>query len=197
MRKKLILVAAPSACGKTYVSELLAHELGHTVYLDKDDLGDLIRRAFQLCGEPADMDGEFYINNLRPAEYSVILQIALSALRFEDTVLLNAPFGREVRDPGFMSALKEHAHELNAELILIWVTAPLEVCRERMIRRNSPRDTMKLLNWDEYVKKVNYTVPYSLETDRAVDRLLIFDTSDDTAVQDSLSKTLKVLKQET
>ena len=34
MKKKLILVAAPPACGKTYVSELLAKALKNTVYLD-------------------------------------------------------------------------------------------------------------------------------------------------------------------
>ncbi len=74
MKKKLILVASPPACGKTYVSELIAKTLGHIVYLDKDDLADLVRAGFSLSGNELDMDGDFYIKNLRPAEYSTILK---------------------------------------------------------------------------------------------------------------------------
>lgn len=45
-----------------------------------------------------DMDGEFYLQSLRDVEYETITKLALSALRFENTVILNAPFGKEVRD---------------------------------------------------------------------------------------------------
>ena len=76
MKKKLVLVAAPPACGKTYVSELIAKSAEHIVYLDKDDLADLIRASFAVSGNEMDMDGEFYINNLRPSEYSTIFNIA-------------------------------------------------------------------------------------------------------------------------
>ena len=33
-------------CGKTYVSERIAKAVAHIVYLDKDDLSDLLRAAF-------------------------------------------------------------------------------------------------------------------------------------------------------
>jgi len=36
--KKMILVAAPPACGKNYVSELISKEIGQISYFDKDDL---------------------------------------------------------------------------------------------------------------------------------------------------------------
>ena len=49
--KKMILVAAPPACGKTYVSELIASTLGHIAYFDKDDLAPLLRAAFAVSGE--------------------------------------------------------------------------------------------------------------------------------------------------
>jgi tRNA A37 N6-isopentenylltransferase MiaA len=50
MKKKLILVSAPPASGKTYVSMKLAENLKHVVYLDKDTLVPLIERRFQ-CGQ--------------------------------------------------------------------------------------------------------------------------------------------------
>ena len=127
MKKKLILVAAPPACGKTYVSERIAKSLGQAVYLDKDDLCDLIRTSFAAARQPLDMDGDFYIRNIRPAEYSTMMRIAFSALRFSPYVILNAPFGKEVRDVGYMKAVKDKANQMDADLLLIWVTAPLSV----------------------------------------------------------------------
>ena len=194
MKKKLILVAAPPACGKTYASELISRSVEHIVYLDKDDLADIIRCAFELCGEKLDMDGQFYSKNLRPSEYSTILNIAFSTLRFSDLVLLNAPLSKEVRDSDYMSSLKERAAALGAQLVLIWVTAPLEVCYERMKKRNSDRDTLKLENWDEYVKNINYTAPMKLVEDKAVDSLIVFDTSDDNAFAESLEKALEIIR---
>lgn len=193
MKKKLILVASPPACGKTYVSELIAGSVKSMVYLDKDDLCDLLRAAFKVAGQDVDMDGAFYIDNLRPAEYSTILHIAFSTLRFADTVLLNAPFGKEVRDADTMRAMKDRANALGAELLLIWVTVPTDVIHERMKKRNSDRDTLKLENWDEYVAKINYTPPRELEAMGAVDRFILFDNKDDASAELSLKETLKII----
>jgi len=193
MKKKLIFVAAPPACGKTYVSELIAKSLENVVYLDKDDLCDLLRTSFTVCGKEIDMDGEFYINNLRSAEYSTILTIAFSTLRFARHVILSAPFGKEVRSTEYMRSLKDKANDLDAELLMIWVTAPLSLCYERMKNRNSDRDILKLENWEAYVKKTNYAPPYELEDAGAVDRFMIFDTASDEAVKLSLKETIKII----
>lgn len=196
MRKKLILVASPPACGKTYVSELIAKSIDHIVYLDKDSLCDLIRAAFSASGQPLDMDGDFYLRHLRPAEYSTIVEIAFSALRFADRVILNAPFLKEVRDIAYMKSLKDRANQMDADLLLIWVVAPVSVCYERMKKRNSDRDLLKLENWDDYVRKTNYAPPYELESSEAVDRLIIFDTKDSAAVRHSFENTIQHIKEE-
>lgn len=47
MKKKLILVTSPPACGKTYVAMKLAAELNHVVYLDKDALIILSRQILK------------------------------------------------------------------------------------------------------------------------------------------------------
>lgn len=191
--KTLIIIAAPPACGKTYVSERLAQALGNTVLLDKDDLGELVRCAFALAGEDADMDGEFYSRNLRKAEYSTVLNLAFSTLRFADRVILNAPLSREIRDTGYMQELKRRAAALQARIIFIWVSAPIDICRERMEKRNSDRDTKKLENWSEYVKKINYSPPYELYEAAAVDEFIVFDTKDDKSFNDSFENTLKLI----
>lgn len=194
MKKKLILVAAPPASGKTYVSERLAGAMKHAVYLDKDDLADLLRAAFKVSGNEVDMDGEFYINNLRASEYSTLLNIAFSVLRFEDTVIVGAPFGKEVRDAEFIRSLKKKAGALGAELLLVWVNSSKELCYERMKKRSSDRDTLKLRNFDEYAEKINYKPPYELLECGAVDSLIVFDTTSDEEFKQSLDHTLDVLK---
>lgn len=193
MKKKLILVAAPPACGKTYVSKQIAKALEQVVYLDKDDLRDLLRASFAVGREPLNMDGDFYIQNLRGPEYSTIIHLAFSTLRFSPYVILNAPFGKEVRDVAYMKALKEKANQMDAQLFLIWVTAPLSVCHERMKKRNSDRDLLKLENWEDYVSKINYQPPYALANAEAVDSLYVFDTKDDATFQHALNEVMKMI----
>lgn len=196
MKKKLILVAAPPACGKTYVSELIAKALGNVTYLDKDTLAPMLRRSFALCGQAPDMDGDFYRENLRACEYETILDLAFSALRFEQTVILNAPFSTEVRNTDFIQSLKEKAHGLQADLMLIWVSAPIDVCFERIKERNADRDQLKIANWEEYVRKINYNAPKELESENAVDTFFIFDTSTDQTTKRAFDEVLKIIKDE-
>jgi hypothetical protein len=63
-----------------------------------------------------------------------------------------------------------------------------------MKKRNSDRDTLKLENWDEYVKKIDYTAPAKLIDDEAVDRLIVFDTANEDAFAASLEKTLEIIR---
>ena len=193
MKKKLILVAAPPACGKTYVSERIAQAVPHIVYLDKDDLSDLVRASFAAAGQELNMDGDFYKENIRAAEYETLMKIAFSTLRFADYVLVNAPFGTEIRDTAYMKALKDKANKSGAELLLIWVTAPLGLCYERMKNRNSDRDSLKLKDWESYVKKINYDPPSALKSAEAVDRFLVFDNKDSNTLRQSLEEVLEMI----
>lgn len=193
MNKKLILVASPPACGKTYASQLIAKSVEHVVYLDKDDLCDLLSAAFVASGNPIDMDGEFYINNLRSSEYSTILNIAFSALQFEDVVVLNAPFIKEVRDTEYMRTLTEKAHAVGAELHLVWVSLPMNLWYERMKTRNNPRDLQKLTKWEEYARTVDHTPPLQLLKQNAVDGYFIFNNENHVTVEQSLKEILKII----
>ena len=76
------------------------------------------------------------------------MALAMEALEYNDTVFINAPYTREVRTPGYMENLRQELlQKKGAELVVVWVLCDKEVCRQRMIRRNSDRDTWKLENW--------------------------------------------------
>ena len=192
--KKMILIAAPPAAGKNYVSELICRALGDVAYLDKDDLGILLRRSFDLCGEERNMDGGFYLQNLREAEYETLFDLAFSALRFSDTVVVNAPLLKEVRDEAYMRHLKTRTAQLGAELVLVWVVASDGACYERMQSRASARDTGKLARWEEYGRGIDRTPPRGLEDTGAVDVLFAFDNESAERAEIALGALLEALE---
>ena len=89
----------------------------------------------------------------------MILDIGFEALEYANLVLINAPFTREVRNNEYITRLKANLAKRDADLVVIWVETDIEVTRQRMAERNSPRDVWKLAHWDEYVATRDYTTP--------------------------------------
>ncbi len=194
--KKLILVTSPPACGKTYVSKELSKALSHVVYLDKDTLICLSKQIFKVAGEEYNRSSDFFEKNIRDYEYEAIVALALEALDYDDIVLINAPFTREIRDRAYIDGLKEKLKEKNAKLVVIWVDTSVEVCKQRMIERNSDRDTWKLTHWDEYIAGCNFNIPTELDDPNVLDDLLIFHNSSQAEFNQSLKDCVKTLEEE-
>ncbi len=195
MVKKLILVTSPPACGKTYVSKKLAERLKHVVYLDKDTLIVLSRQIFEVAGQPYDRSSAFFEENIRDYEYACVVELALEALTYDDIVLINAPFTREIRDMQYIAALKEKLAAKNATLVVIWVETEPEIVHQRMIARNSDRDTWKLAHWDEYLAGCNFAIPENLDDPSVKDDLLIFRNNDEEEFEQSMRSCLKILEE--
>lgn len=175
--KKFILVTSPPACGKTFISKEISKALDHIVYLDKDTLIPLSNQVFLVANQENNRSSDFFEEYIRDPEYDVIVALALEALDYDSKVLINAPFTRELRDKDYMRKLKAKLAAKGAQLIVVWVETDIEVCHQRMIDRNSERDTWKLENWDEYVKKCNFERPVEIDDRTCVDELLIFKNS--------------------
>ncbi len=187
-KKKLILVTSPPACGKTFISKNLAKALNNCVYLDKDDLIVLSNQVFRVAGEPEDRSSDFFHKWLRDAEYLAILEIAMDALNYNDTVLINAPFKHEIRDPQWMEDMRKKLAEKNAELCIIWVHTDVEVVHQRMVKRNSERDTWKIQHWDEYVATQSYDAP------EGIPELFIFENSTEEDFEKSIGKAVNHIR---
>ena len=192
--KRLILVTSPPACGKTYISKKLAENLRHVVYLDKDTLIPLSKVIFEVAGEPYNRSSEFFYKYIRDVEYTATVDLAYEALKYDDIVLINAPFTREVRDHDYIMALKQKLITMNTKLTIIWVETSPEVCKQRMIDRNSDRDTWKLQNWDEYIKGVNFNIPSALDDPDVLDDLLIFKNSSDAEYKESMRRIVDIIE---
>lgn len=182
--KKLILVTSPPACGKTYISKELSKALKHVVYLDKDTLITLSNQVFLAAKQEINRSSDFFEEYIRDFEYTVILNLALEALDYDDTVLINAPFTEEIRDLDFIKKLEEKLKQKGAKLIVIWVETSIEVCRARMVKRNSERDWWKLENWEEYISGCNFEKPAGIKN------LILFKNSSDREFKSSMKNTL-------
>lgn len=195
MEKKLIIVSAPPASGKTFVSMKLAENLRHVVYLDKDTLVPLSNVAFSVANEPNDREGPFFEKYLRDVEYQVILNMALEALKYDDIVLINAPFTREVRDNAYIAALrKELLEDYDAHLAIVWVVCDIDIVHQRMIQRNSPRDIYKLADWDKYVRSQNFTIPENLKDPDDPYSLILFKDNNDIEFKESMKRVCDLLE---
>lgn len=192
--KKLILVTSPPACGKTYISKQLAKNLKHVVYLDKDTLIVLSRQIFVVAQEEYNRSSDFFERNIRDYEYAAIVDLALEALEYDDTVLINAPFTREVRNKSYMDDLREKLKQKNAKLIVIWVQTNIEVVKQRMVQRNSDRDSWKLANWEQYIAGVNFNIPKELDDPSCKDDLLVFENSSEDEYNKSMEEILGILE---
>lgn len=190
--KRLILVSSPPACGKTFISKQLAKNLRHVVYLDKDTLIPLSKQIFRVAKKPYDRSSDFFEEQVRDYEYDVILDLGFEALQYDDTVLINAPFTREVRNPDYIADLRKKLAAHNARLTIIWVVTSPEVCHARMLRRNSDRDTYKITHWDEYVAGIDFSVPQNVSGDDD-DGLLLFYNSSEAEFVKSMHDILVVL----
>ncbi|MFQ9441783.1 MAG: AAA family ATPase [Eubacterium ventriosum] len=135
--KKLILVTSPPACGKTFVTKKLAKAMPNCVYLDKDSLIVLSKQIFVVANQEYNRSSDFFEENIRNYEYDAIMEVAREALEYNDTVFINAPYSREVRTPGYGEFKTATFEEKGAELVVVWVQCQVEVCRQRMIARNS------------------------------------------------------------
>jgi len=195
MIKKLILVTSPPACGKTYISKALARRLKHVVYLDKDTLITLSKQIFVVAEEPYNRSSDFFEGNIRNYEYDCVVDIALEALEYDDIVLINAPFTREIRDIEYMHQLKKKLEEKDATLVVVWVETSPKIVHERMIARNSDRDTWKLENWEEYIAGCNFQIPENLDDPKIKDDLLVFHNNNEEEFETSMKDIMRILEE--
>ncbi|MBQ8135502.1 MAG: AAA family ATPase [Clostridia bacterium] len=193
--KRLIFVTSPPACGKTKLSKKLATEIKHIVYLDKDTLIPLSKQIFAVAGQPYNRSSDFFEKEIRDYEYDVVMDLAFEAIKYEDLVMVNAPFTREIRDDEYIASLRAKLKEYGAKLTVVWIVTDPEVCHQRMIDRGSDRDTWKLEHWDEYLSSVNFNIPENLRDPEDENSLLLYYNSTDEMAAESFEKLMKVFEE--
>ena len=193
--KRLILLTSPPACGKNYVSRALCKRLEPMTYLDKDTLIIMSRKIYEVGNEPFDRSSAFFAKYVRDVEYECVLALAMEALDYSNTVLINAPFTQEIRSKAWMQDMKAKLAEKGALLTVVFVVADPEVVHQRMLLRRSDRDTWKLLHWDEYNATVDYSVPTVPQDGENADEFFVINNNSDEAMRSNLDAMVEQIQQ--
>ena len=193
--KRLILLTSPPACGKNYVSRALCRMLTPMTYLDKDTLIIMSRKIFEVGNEPFDRSSAFFNQYVRDVEYDCVLTLAMEALDYSNTVLINAPFTKEIRSRSWMQDMRAKVADKGALLTVVFVVADPEVVHQRMLLRRSDRDTWKLEHWDEYNATVDYSVPTVPQDGENADEFFVINNNSDEAMRSNLQAMVEQMKQ--
>ena len=126
----------------------------------------------------------------------ILVDIGVEALEYDDIVLINAPFTKEVHNEETLERFRTKLRTKGAKLVIIWVVTDPEVCHQRMVERNSDRDTWKLEHWDEYIKTVDFSIPEPLERLDAGHDLILFHNSSDAEFDASMADILPQLEED-
>ncbi|OFT50729.1 AAA family ATPase [Brachybacterium sp. HMSC06H03] len=158
-----VLVIGSAGSGKSTVAAAIARAL-HAALLDKDDIADRFTGALLTAnGEDAGArDGSaFYVETVRPLEYSTLLALTSANLRNGLPVVLDAPFGAYFADPGYiMRARADGGWPEETRPIVVRVSASGETTRRRLIERGLDRDRWKLEHWDEFWSSIGDARPH-------------------------------------
>lgn len=161
MGPALILIGGPAGAGKTYVARAIARVVSTAVLLDKDTLTSPLVEALLLqLGRPSgDRDSTIYQQQVRPLEYTTLMDAAFEVLHSDRVVLAVAPFALELHDSHWLAATRARAKRLAAGFGVVWVQAAAALTQVRIRARGESRDAHKLDQWSEYLARTGFAAP--------------------------------------
>lgn len=134
---EFILVAGIPGSGKTSVAAKLAESL-EAVLIDRDTaIGPILDLLLAHAGAPAGAFDHPVAAHLRDATYQATLNLAVDNHALGNTVVVVAPFTREIHDPDWFAQLTD---EIGHSPLLVWIDTPTDIAWDRRINRGTPRD---------------------------------------------------------
>jgi predicted kinase len=149
----LILVGGLTGAGKTTIARNLASALSGAL-IDKDTVTKtLVDQLLNALGSNSgDRDSSTYLAQVRPYEYECFVQTLLDCIDVGTTTVATAPFLSEFNNDGWLKDFEHRVMMTNSStrIVYFWVHCDLEVTKERMLSRNTERDRIKMMVWQEY-----------------------------------------------
>jgi DNA-binding transcriptional regulator YhcF (GntR family)/gluconate kinase len=155
-RPQVVLAGGYAGSGKTEFGRMMVRETGWGMF-DKDTTTRaVVEAALEALGQPgSDRESPTYLNIIRPAEYKALMDAMAENIECRASVIVTAPFLRELTDRSWLDQVKARCDDLGATLNVVWVACDAESMRGYIKRRDARRDDWKLDNWDAYLASIN------------------------------------------
>lgn len=181
VKPRIIVVTGPPACGKTKLGKLVAENL-HMAISDKDHVtGQLLAAIMKDSGYEGEDYSQTPLNRFRKAIYGCMEDVAKDNLKVKMGTVIISPYA-DRKNENWLPDLKNKVDPTRAaEWYVVFINISQELALQRMLKRNSPRDVIKVKDWQKFANKT-YWGPPSCEH-------LIIDAAD--SLENKLKKTLK------
>jgi DNA-binding transcriptional regulator YhcF (GntR family) len=152
----VVLVGGYAGSGKSELARILARETGWAM-LDKDTMTrPVVEMALEVLGlSPNDRESDAYMNQIRPREYEALMATARENVATGSSVILAAPFIREVGDTAWVERTYASFTALGAVTTLVWVYCDVDSMHMYIRHRGAARDAAKLADWPGYLKVID------------------------------------------
>lgn len=147
----LLIVGGYAGSGKTELGRIIARHTGWPM-LDKDSATRPVAEELlvALGQPPEDRESAVYLTKVRPAEYESLRTLAAENIACGNSVVMTAPFIRELSDRSWCRRIEAEAGAAGAGVHALWIRCDLDSMNTYLKRRGAARDLHKLANWDEY-----------------------------------------------
>ena len=153
---KAYFVSGLPGSGKSHFSKKLAKQSDLKIIDFDDNLPELIREH---KAEYNKVGSEKFLEIYAQQRYDDLIQRAVEQLESEHSVVIAAPFSKQIKDQKLWSKLIEPVTKFDANPTLYWVVISIETRRVRLTNRGAVRDEQKIADLDEYIKNHPPTPP--------------------------------------
>ena len=153
---KAYFVSGLPGSGKSHFSKKLAKQLDLRIIDFDDNLPELIRKH---KSEYNEVGSEKFLEIYAQQRYDDLIQRAVEQLESAHSVVIAAPFSKQIKDQKLWSKLIEPVTKFDANPTLYWVVISIETRRVRLTNRGAVRDEQKIADLDEYIKNHPPTPP--------------------------------------
>lgn len=204
-RKLYIIITGAISAGKTTLALNLARAIPNCAYFDKDDLGPMAEKIFEVGQEQVyDRQSTFFKTHVRDIEYDVTEIMGLRGLLFDDHVIVNTPYSSEIRqefsgkESKRLHRLQEEVHARGGELMIVYIDIDRETAKERLLKRKAEdpaaanRTPNVYRDIDSFLDTQNLGVPQNASVSDA-DRFFVFDARNSERSFEELKREMNIV----